>query len=91
MSRNLMSRRNLMVPVALVWLCSTSIGTSMSAWSADPTTPEAAAERATLQAQYGFEADVVADPELDPVVYTEIVPFTAEESAVRLPPDQDLD
>lgn len=64
---------------------------STCAWSADPPTPEAAAERTTLEAQYAFKVDVVSDPELDPVVFTEIVPFTADESAVRLPPDQDLD
>ena len=64
---------------------------STSAWSADPPTPEAAAERTTLEAQYAFDVEVVSDPELDPVVFTEIVPFTADESAVRLPPDQDLD
>ncbi len=60
-------------------------------WSADPPTPEAAAERTRLEVQYAFKVDVVTDPELDPVVFTEIVPFTAEESAVRLPADQDLD
>ena len=61
------------------------------AWSADPPTPEAAAERTRLEVQYALDTDVVADPELDPVVFTEIVPFTAEETAVRLPSDQDLD
>ena len=61
------------------------------AWSADPPTPEAAAERTRLEVQYALKTDVVTDPELDPVVFTEIVPFTAEQSAVRLPPDQDLD
>ena len=59
--------------------------------SADPPTPEAAAERTRLEVQYAFSVDVVTEPELDPVVFTEIVPFTAEESAVRLPADQDLD
>jgi hypothetical protein len=61
------------------------------AWSADPPTPEAAAERTRLEVQYALKTDVVVDPELDPVVFTEIVPFTADESAVRLPKDQDLD
>jgi hypothetical protein len=60
-------------------------------WAADPPTPEAVAERTRLEVQYAFKVNVVTDPELDPVVFTEIVPFTAEESAVRLPPDQDLD
>ena len=68
-----------------------ALAASTRAWSADPPTPEAAAERTTLEAQYAFTVDVVSDPELDPVVFTEIVPFTADESAVRLPPDQDLD
>ena len=68
-----------------------ALAASTWAWSADPPTPEAAAERTTLEAQYAFKVDVVAGPELDPVVFTEIVPFTADESAVRLPPDQDLD
>lgn len=61
------------------------------AWSADPPTPEAAEERTRLEVQYALDTDVVSDPELDPVVFTEIVPFTAEETAVRLPSDQDLD
>jgi hypothetical protein len=69
----------------------TTLAASTGAWSADPPTPEAAAERTTLEAQYAFTVDVVSGPELDPVVFTEIVPFTADESAVRLPPDQDLD
>ena len=68
-----------------------ALAASTCAWSADPPTPEAAAERTTLEAQYAFKVDVVSDPELDPVVFTEIVPFTADESPVRLPPDQDLD
>jgi hypothetical protein len=68
-----------------------ALAASTCAWSADPPTPEATAERTTLEAQYAFRVDVVSDPELDPVVFTEIVPFTADESAVRLPPDQDLD
>lgn len=64
---------------------------SAPSWSAEAPTPEAAAERTRLEAQYAFRVEVVTDPELDPVVFTEIVPFTAEESAVRLPADQDLD
>jgi hypothetical protein len=68
-----------------------ALAASTCAWSADPPTPEAAAERTVLEAQYAFKVEVVSDPELDPVVFTEIVPFTADESAVRLPPDQDLD
>jgi len=60
-------------------------------WSADPPTPEAAEERTRLEVQYALDTEVVTDPELDPVVFTEIVPFTTEESAVRLPSDQDLD
>jgi hypothetical protein len=68
-----------------------ALAASTSAWSADPPTPQATAERTTLEAQYAFKVDVVSGPELDPVVFTEIVPFTADESPVRLPPDQDLD
>ncbi len=64
---------------------------SATARSADPPTPEAAEERTRLEVQYALDTKVVTDPELDPVVFTEIVPFTAEESAVRLPSDQDLD
>jgi hypothetical protein len=60
-------------------------------WSADPPTPQAADERTRLEVQYALQTEVVTDPELDPVVFTEIVPFTAEETAVRLPSDQDLD
>ena len=61
------------------------------AWSADPPTIEAAQERTRLEVQYALDTKVVTDPELDPVVFTEIVPFTVEESAVRLPSDQELD
>ena len=61
------------------------------AWSADPTPLDVASERVRLEAQYAFRFDVETDPELDPVVFTEIVPFTADETPVRLPPDQDLD
>lgn len=64
---------------------------SASVRSADPATPEAAEERTRLEVQYALDTQVVTDPELDPVVFTEIVPFTAEEAAVRLPSDQDLD
>jgi len=71
--------------------CVAAFAFSSSAWSADPPTPEATAERTTLEAQYAFKVEIVTDPELDPVVFTQIVPFTAEETAVRLPPDQDLD
>ena len=60
------------------------------AWSADTAT-DAATERTVLEAQYGFRVEIESDPEIDPVVFTEIVPFTADENAVRLPPDQDLD
>jgi hypothetical protein len=70
----------------LLWVLGAS-----PAWSADPPTPEAAEERTRLEVQYALDTDVVTDPELDPVVFTEIVPFTAEETAVRLPSDQDLD
>lgn len=68
-----------------------SVLPAATGWTADPPTPEAAAERTRLEVQYAFKVDGVTDPELDPVVFTEIVPFTAEESAVRLPADQDLD
>jgi len=79
-------------PIRVRWLIALSaLATSTSVWSADPPTPEASAERTTLEAQYAFKVDVVSGPELDPVVFTEIVPFTADESPVRLPPDQDLD
>ncbi len=71
----------------LVLLCALA----SRSWSADPPTPEAAEERTRLEVQYALETEVVTDPELDPVVFTEIVPFTTEESAVRLPSDQDLD
>jgi hypothetical protein len=71
----------------LVLLCALA----SRSWSADPPTPEAAEERTRLEVQYALETEVVTDPELDPVVFTEIVPFTTEESAVRLPNDQDLD
>ena len=71
----------------LVLLCALA----SRSWSADPPTPQAAEERTRLEVQYALETEVVTDPELDPVVFTEIVPFTTEESAVRLPSDQDLD
>jgi hypothetical protein len=71
----------------LVLLCALA----SRSWSADPPTPEAAEERTRLEVQYALDTEVVTDPELDPVVFTEIVPFTTEESAVRLPSDQDLD
>lgn len=76
---------------AALLIALSALALSTHAWSADPPTPEAAAERMTLEAQYAFRVDVVAGPELDPVVFTEIVPFTAEETPVKLPPDQDLD
>jgi len=60
------------------------------AWGADAPADEST-ERVRLEAQYALRIDDVAEPELDPVVFTEIVPFTADENAVRLPPDQDLD
>ena len=69
----------------------TCVLASVSVRAADPATPEAADERTRLEVQYALDTEVVTDPELDPVVFTEIVPFTAEESAVRLPSDQDLD
>jgi hypothetical protein len=71
----------------LVLLCALA----SRSWSADPPTPEAAEERTRLEVQYALDTEVFTDPELDPVVFTEIVPFTTEESAVRLPSDQDLD
>ena len=71
-----------------VWLGVLPMG---SVWGAEPTSADIGAERTRLEAEYGFRLDVATDPELDPVVFTEIVPFTAEESAVRLPEDQDLD
>jgi hypothetical protein len=86
MSRNDRSRNNWRAAVAVA-----ATVLSWSAWSADPATPEATAERTRLEAQYAFKVEVVSTPKLDPVIFTEIVPFTAEESAVRLPPDQDLD
>ncbi len=61
-----------------------------TAWCADPPA-DAASERVRLESQYALRYEADSDPELDPVVFTEIVPFTADENAVRLPPDQDLD
>jgi hypothetical protein len=60
------------------------------AWSAD-TVIDAATERAELEAQYGYRVEIDSDPEIDAALFTEIVPFTADENAVRLPADQDLD
>lgn len=77
--------------VAAVLIALSALVASANAWSADPPTAEATAERTTLEAQYAFRIDVVSAPELDPVVFTAIVPFTADETAVKLPPDQDLD
>jgi len=67
-----------------------ALGASPFAFGADTVT-DADTERTALEAQYGYRVEIDADPQLDPVVFTEIVPFTAEENAVRLPPDQDLD
>ncbi len=71
--------------LSLLCLCAANVS------AADPPTADVTSERATLEAQYAFRVEVVSAAELDPVVFTEIVPFTAEEPAVRLPPDQDLD
>ena len=71
-------------------LCAAVAFIAPAAWS-DDTVTDAATERTNLEAQYGYRVEIDADPELDPVVFTEIVPFTADENAVRLPPDQDLD
>jgi len=76
------------------WIGTTIAGfafaTAPHAWSAD-TVIDAATERTELEAQYAFRVEIDSDAEIDPVVFTEIVPFTADENAVRLPPDQDLD
>lgn len=65
------------------------VATLDAAWADPPV--DAGSERVRLEAQYALRVDDVEDPVLDPVVFTEIVPFTADESAVRLPPDQDLE
>lgn len=67
-----------------------AFGASPLTFGADTVT-DADTERTALEAQYGYRVEIDSDPQLDPVVFTEIVPFTAEENAVRLPPDQDLD
>jgi hypothetical protein len=76
------------------WLRASIVGVALAtaspAWSADTVT-DAATERTELEAQYAFRIDIDSEPEIDPVVFTEIVPFTADENAVRLPADQDLD
>ncbi len=41
-------------------------------------------------ASYGHRTEEKNSRSLDPVVFTEISPFTADESAVKLPPDQEL-
>jgi hypothetical protein len=76
--------------VGLNSLFTTVVLAASSAWSADTVT-DAASERTNLEAQYAYRVEIDSDPQLDPVVFTEIVPFTADENAVRLPPDQDLD
>jgi hypothetical protein len=75
---------------AIRWVLAAAAVAATPAWSADTVT-DAATERTNLEAQYAYRVEIDSDPELDPVVFTEIVPFTADENAVRLPPDQDLD
>ncbi len=86
------TRQQLALLMATSLVCMSVASTSAAA---DPpgrkATADAATERTILEAQYAFRVDVVSAPDLDPVVFTKIVPFTAEEPAVRLPPDQDLD
>ena len=55
---------------------------------ADAETPEAEALR--LAAQHAHRVDLEEPSEEDPVVFTDISPYTTDEAPVRLPDDQAL-
>jgi len=57
-------------------------------FAADAETPEAEALR--LAAQHAHRVDVDEPAEEDPVVFTEITPYTTDEAPVKLPDDQAL-
>jgi hypothetical protein len=65
-----------------------SIFRATPALSADAETPEAEAIR--LAAQHAHRLEVDEPTEEDPVVFTDITPYTTDETPVRLPPDQAL-
>ena len=62
-----------------------------SAAAADPVVESPAAEQIRLAAQHGMRVDVEQSEALDPLVFTELTPFVADEPPLALPPDQDLD
>jgi len=72
-----------------VWLVSLLL--APSAWSQEAPLTPAEAETERLAAQHGFRVEVVETEVQDPVVFTEIRPFVAEEIPVRLPEDQTLE
>jgi hypothetical protein len=53
--------------------------------------PPAEAEAERLVSQHGFRVEIAETEAQDPVVFTEIRPFVAEEVPVRLPDDQALE
>ncbi len=59
--------------------------------AADPVVESPAAEQTRLEAQHGMRVEVEQSEALDPLVFTELTPFVADEPPLALPPDQDLD
>ena len=53
---------------------------------ADPETP--AAEAIRLAAEHAHRVDIDEPTDEDPVVFTDISPYTTDEAPVRLPDDQ---
>ncbi len=75
--------------------CSVGLGcavmmASAAAFAAPaPQTPES--EAARLAAQHGMRVEIESMTAQDPVVFTDLSPFVADDPPVRLPADQDLD
>ena len=57
----------------------------------EPPVPDASDETLRLDSQHGQRVRVTEPRALDPVVFTEIRPYTTDAAPVRLPPDQSLD
>ena len=59
--------------------------------AADPVIESPAAEQIRLAAQHAMRVEVEQSEALDPLVFTELTPFVADDPPLRLPSDQDLD
>lgn len=73
--------------VVLFAICVGRVGAA----AADPMIESPAAEQIRLEAQYGMRVEVEQNEALDPLVFTELTPFVADDPPLKLPPDQDLD